>query len=321
MRPFGSYTRCRDRRDRRPGIPQPRPAGRATHGDVRGLVTAASVRRLLVHGPAGARQGCLRRRPAGPRPVLQRADAEPARPATRCRGCRDGRARSAPDLVDRLAGSSGASSGRTGESIVSRRAPLAAGGGGRAGGRGSARHLIEHADRAGEQIQNALLKALEEPTDRHLFILVADEPARLLPTIRSRCQPMRHRSGAPRRARGRTSWTSSACRRTSPTRWPASRTGSPARRSPTRATGAARAGDGGVQLSSPCCSSAAAPTGSPRCATSSTRRSALVPSAGGRRRGGAGRRHRSSARRPCSWSTPGSACRGICSSPPPVGPS
>jgi DNA polymerase III subunit delta' len=51
--------------------------------------------------------------------------------------------------------------------------------------------LIEHADQAGEQVQNALLKALEEPTDRHTFILVADEPDGLLPTIRSRCQPLR----------------------------------------------------------------------------------------------------------------------------------
>jgi DNA polymerase III gamma/tau subunit len=51
--------------------------------------------------------------------------------------------------------------------------------------------LIERADRANEQTQNALLKALEEPGDRHAFILVADEPSRLLPTIRSRCQPLR----------------------------------------------------------------------------------------------------------------------------------
>jgi len=51
--------------------------------------------------------------------------------------------------------------------------------------------LIEGADRAGEQIQNALLKALEEPSDRHVFILVADEPNRLLETVRSRCQPLR----------------------------------------------------------------------------------------------------------------------------------
>ena len=51
--------------------------------------------------------------------------------------------------------------------------------------------LIEGADRVGEQIQNALLKALEEPSDRHVFILVADEPNRLLETVRSRCQPLR----------------------------------------------------------------------------------------------------------------------------------
>ncbi|HEY6608111.1 MAG TPA: hypothetical protein VI277_02855, partial [Candidatus Limnocylindria bacterium] len=51
--------------------------------------------------------------------------------------------------------------------------------------------LVEHADRASEQIQNALLKALEEPTDRHAFILVADDATRLLPTVRSRCQPLR----------------------------------------------------------------------------------------------------------------------------------
>jgi DNA polymerase III, delta subunit len=51
--------------------------------------------------------------------------------------------------------------------------------------------LIEHADAANEQTQNALLKALEEPTARHMFILVADEPSRLLPTVRSRCQPLR----------------------------------------------------------------------------------------------------------------------------------
>jgi DNA polymerase III gamma/tau subunit len=51
--------------------------------------------------------------------------------------------------------------------------------------------LVEHADRTSEQIQNALLKTLEEPTDRHAFILVADDPSRLLPTIRSRCQPLR----------------------------------------------------------------------------------------------------------------------------------
>lgn len=51
--------------------------------------------------------------------------------------------------------------------------------------------LVEGIDRANEQIQNALLKALEEPTGRHMFVLVADEPTRVLPTIRSRSQPLR----------------------------------------------------------------------------------------------------------------------------------
>ena len=35
---------------------------------------------------------------------------------------------------------------------------------------------------------NALLKSLEEPGERTLFILVSDVPSRLLATIRSRCQ-------------------------------------------------------------------------------------------------------------------------------------
>ena len=35
---------------------------------------------------------------------------------------------------------------------------------------------------------NALLKNLEEPGDRTLFVLLSDVPSRMLPTIRSRCQ-------------------------------------------------------------------------------------------------------------------------------------
>ena len=38
---------------------------------------------------------------------------------------------------------------------------------------------------------NALLKTLEEPTDRTLFILITGNPGLLLPTIRSRCQFIR----------------------------------------------------------------------------------------------------------------------------------
>ena len=38
---------------------------------------------------------------------------------------------------------------------------------------------------------NALLKSLEEPPPRTVFILIAHSPGRLLPTIRSRCQFVR----------------------------------------------------------------------------------------------------------------------------------
>ena len=145
-------------------------------------------RTLLVHGPSGAGKG----------PFVDDllalafcSDADVARrPCNACRGCRDARTRSHPDLV---VGSPDAwrDSRSTGESIVAvaRRWLLEASGAPVVAARRVV--LIDHADRANEQIQNALLKTLEEPTDRHTFILVADEPARLLPTIRSRCQPLR----------------------------------------------------------------------------------------------------------------------------------
>src|SRR5262245_16249612 len=47
--------------------------------------------------------------------------------------------------------------------------------------------LVDDADRLNEEGQNALLKTLEEPPDRCLFILVTSSPALLLPTIVSRC--------------------------------------------------------------------------------------------------------------------------------------
>lgn len=145
-------------------------------------------RTLLVHGPAGA----------GKRAFVDDllalvfcTDPEvPNRPCNRCRGCRDGRARAHPDLV---VGSPEVwrDARSTGESIVAaaRRWLLEAAGAPVVADRRVV--LIEGADRANEQTQNALLRVLEEPTDRHTFVLVADEPQRLLPTIRSRCRPLR----------------------------------------------------------------------------------------------------------------------------------
>ena len=48
--------------------------------------------------------------------------------------------------------------------------------------------LIDDADRMTIGAANALLKTLEEPASGTLFLLVSNEPERLLPTIRSRCQ-------------------------------------------------------------------------------------------------------------------------------------
>lgn len=48
--------------------------------------------------------------------------------------------------------------------------------------------IIEPADRATPDAQNALLKTLEEPAGAAVLVLVAANPRALLPTIRSRCQ-------------------------------------------------------------------------------------------------------------------------------------
>ncbi len=48
--------------------------------------------------------------------------------------------------------------------------------------------IFEDADRATEQAANALLKAIEEPTARTVWLLCAPSPDDLVPTIRSRCR-------------------------------------------------------------------------------------------------------------------------------------
>ena len=145
-------------------------------------------RTLLVHGPAGAGKGAFVDDLLA---LLFCIDPDVSRrPCNACRGCRDARLRRHPDLVigspERWR-----EERSTGESIVSvaRRWLLDS-----AGAPIAAEHrvlLVEGADRANEQIQNSLLKALEEPSPRQMFILVADEPSRLLPTIRSRAQSLR----------------------------------------------------------------------------------------------------------------------------------
>ena len=51
--------------------------------------------------------------------------------------------------------------------------------------------VVDPADRMNRAAQNALLKTLEEPPGRALIVLVSARPHLLLPTVRSRCLPVR----------------------------------------------------------------------------------------------------------------------------------
>jgi MoxR-like ATPase len=153
----------------------------------RSAVRGRLQRTLLVHGPAGSGKGAFVDDLLAL--LLCEAPAE-RRPCNACRGCREARTRTHPDLV--IGSPERWRDGRsTGESIVaSARSWLAETAGAPIAGERRV-VLVEGIDRANEQTQNALLKALEEPTSRHMFVLVADEPTRVLPTIRSRSQPLR----------------------------------------------------------------------------------------------------------------------------------
>ena len=155
---------------------------------LRAAASGRLQRTLLVHGPVGAGKGAFLDDLLA---LLLCGDpASGRRPCNACRGCRDARARTHPDLVigspDRWR-----EARATGESIVAsaRRWLLESSGTPIAGNRRVI--VVESVDRAGEQAQNALLKALEEPSARQMFVLVADDIGRVLPTIVSRSQLLR----------------------------------------------------------------------------------------------------------------------------------
>jgi len=50
--------------------------------------------------------------------------------------------------------------------------------------------LVDQADDLNINAANALLKSLEEPPPRTIFLLLSSQPGRLLPTIRSRCRTL-----------------------------------------------------------------------------------------------------------------------------------
>lgn len=51
--------------------------------------------------------------------------------------------------------------------------------------------IVDSADEMNTSAANALLKVLEEPPSRAILLLISHQPARLLPTIRSRCRVLR----------------------------------------------------------------------------------------------------------------------------------
>jgi DNA polymerase-3 subunit delta' len=53
--------------------------------------------------------------------------------------------------------------------------------------------IVDAADELNDSAANALLKVIEEPPARSLFLLVSHSPGRLLPTIRSRCRRLQMR--------------------------------------------------------------------------------------------------------------------------------
>src|ERR687896_1113658 len=51
--------------------------------------------------------------------------------------------------------------------------------------------VLERADTMNDEAANALLKTLEEPPPYVVLLLLTDRPSQVLPTISSRCQPVR----------------------------------------------------------------------------------------------------------------------------------
>jgi DNA polymerase-3 subunit delta' len=57
--------------------------------------------------------------------------------------------------------------------------------------------VVEGADTMNDQAANKLLKTLEEPPEFAHLVLLADKPGNVLPTIVSRCQPVRFEAASP----------------------------------------------------------------------------------------------------------------------------
>ena len=61
--------------------------------------------------------------------------------------------------------------------------------------------IVDSADDMNKSGANALLKMIEEPPPRCLFFILAHQPGRLLPTIRSRCRKLMLQPGEEKQVR------------------------------------------------------------------------------------------------------------------------
>ena len=155
----------------------------------RAFVQDALPHALLLAGPAGTGKTTLALDLAAA--VLCTEGSREGRPCRTCRGCRMVEHGNHPDLHRLAPGGAGATIGIGGRDrgpgirgLIDELSLLPAEGGARVA-------IVESADRLTEDAQSAFLKTLEEPPAGTTFILCADEPDRLLPTVRSRCARIR----------------------------------------------------------------------------------------------------------------------------------
>jgi DNA polymerase-3 subunit delta' len=182
--------------DRLEGAPHPRETMRLIghHAQEQAVLAAVNAGKLhhawLLAGPEGVGKATFayrlaRRLMAGVKPgeVLASLDVPPDHPATR-----QILSQSHPDLtvIRRGFQKDGKTLSRTIAVDIVRRAldvfdSTAAAGGWRI-------CIVDSVDEMNPNAANALLKMLEEPPKRGLFLLVSHRPGKLLPTIRSRCR-------------------------------------------------------------------------------------------------------------------------------------
>lgn len=154
---------------------------------------------LLIHGARGTGKLALAERLA--QLLLCEVAAPASRPCGQCEGCRWFRAGSHPDLrrvepealareptMETEEGDAPAKKGKPSTEIKVEQVRDLAGFLNLRSHRGGLRVALVHpAEDLNPNAANALLKGLEEPPAGAIFLLVSHRPARLLPTIRSRC--------------------------------------------------------------------------------------------------------------------------------------